>query len=199
MTAATFILMYKQPVDVTRVERGAQVLHLGLRQGRRAGRRRSTTSRCPTPSSRRSRRPGPRTSRRSNCAPSAAGAIRRRAVPLVQSGASDVETERRSMTATAIETMAQSQRARPASRAQALGAAEVRRRRFPAADPTLAPRWCCCCCSASRSSLFIGAWPAFQRLRLRLLHQRRLEPAQGAFRRRRGDLRHAGHLGHRHG
>ena len=30
-------------------------------------------------------------------------------------------------------------------------------------------------------SLFIGAWPALPRIRLRLLHQRRLEPAEGAI------------------
>ena len=35
MTAATFILMYKKPVDVTQSNEALEVLRLRLRQGRR--------------------------------------------------------------------------------------------------------------------------------------------------------------------
>ena len=48
MTAATWILIYKQPQDAGGDRRSAQVLRLGLQEGRQDGRRASTTSRCPT-------------------------------------------------------------------------------------------------------------------------------------------------------
>ena len=65
MTAATFILMYKKPVDVTASNEALEVLHLVATTRAPSRPRRSTTSRCPTTSSRSSRPIGPRTSRRS--------------------------------------------------------------------------------------------------------------------------------------
>ena len=48
MTAATWILIYKQPHDAGGDRRGAQVLRLGLQERRQDGRGASTTFRCPT-------------------------------------------------------------------------------------------------------------------------------------------------------
>ncbi len=63
IAGATFILMHKQPQDAAAAARSAEVLRLGLRQGRQDGRRTSTTCRCRTRSSARSRGRGPRRSR----------------------------------------------------------------------------------------------------------------------------------------
>ena len=101
------------------------------------------------------------------------------------------------MTATAIEAPEQ-RGSRPVDRSHALGRLKPPDTGFRLMTHSV--RLAGAGVAARRRDLAVDRLMArVQHLRLRLLRQRRLEPAQGAFRRRRGDLRHAGDVNHRDG
>ncbi len=101
------------------------------------------------------------------------------------------------MTASALERRRSCAIRYEAARSRA-GTFQVRGRHFSGPDVRVGVAGACA--AARRRGLAVRRrLSRLQGIRFRLPPQRFLEPAQGAFRRRRGDLRHARDLDHRHG